>query len=110
MAREFKRQMFHKEVAKKSDDEDVYVIPDGKTLRLDRFSGGAEYSKKTVRVELIERDGSDTVIAAGYVGAGFQYAIDQDFVGDGTKAIVIKHYNDDSGKLWMSGWWEGVVY
>jgi len=108
MSREFHRIVHAVDVSKKSESENVLIIPNGKRLRLARFSGGTEYSTKEVRIELVHRTGGgDTLIATGYTGC-FQYDIDADFVGDGTASIVIKHVNQDSGDLHMSGWWEGT--
>lgn len=107
-------EVFHMEVPKKkgqpTERESSFLIPDGHTLRLTRFSGGHEYSNKEVRVELLLRSGgSDTIIAVGY-GTSFSYLIDRDFLGDGSKEIVFRFVNGDSGALSMTAWWDGVTY
>lgn len=96
-----------KEVDKKDlSDELIYTIPDEQVLRVRTFSGGAEFSKKEVRTELLWRfEEVDQVIAVGY-GSQFQFVVDRTFSGDG--AIVIRHVNGD-GALHMSAWWDGVL-
>lgn len=104
------RHMHNLDVPKSSTDESAYPIPEGKTLRIDRFSGGLEYSKKETRVELVKRDGgADTVLAIGYVG-NFQYRIDADLTGGSATFLVVRLVNQDSSVLNMAGWWEGVLY
>jgi hypothetical protein len=110
MAREYKREMHSLEVSKQTggtptEDGSTYVIPDTRTLRILRFSGGHEHSTKETRIELLW---GSAVIAVGY-GGMFQVGIDSDFVGDGTTAITIKHVNGDPSNLHMSGWWEGIL-
>lgn len=107
----FEREIHSKEVAKKQggnprQDESSFVIPNGKTLRVRRFSGGHETSTKEVRTEL-RWDG--TVVACGY-GSCFDYELDMDFLGDGSKELVIRHYNGESQPLHMSAWWVGETY
>lgn len=94
---------FSDSVLKKSTDELSYVIPDGKTLHLDRFFAGHEYSQKEARVELVW-DG--TQLAVMY-GATSRVDIDEDLVGDGVKSLVIRAVNQDSGALHMFGRWFG---
>lgn len=108
------RQLFQEDVAKKTGvspttSEHEWVIPDGYTLRLTRFSGGIEYSTKETRVELIHRAGTDTVIAVGY-GSSFQLWVDMDFSGNGTDTIVVRFVNGEVSELNMAGWWEGVTH
>jgi len=89
--------------------EDVYIIPNGKVLVIDRFFGGHEESKREVRVELLKRDASDELIAVGYgSGCTFQLDVDREFTGNGSKAIVIRLINGDRGSdLHMTGSWSG---
>lgn len=104
------RQLHSAEVVAESVSEDVYVVPDGKTLRVDRFSGGLQQSQMGARVELVKRSGGgDEVLAIGYVG-NFQYQIGEDLVGDGELALVMRLVNKDSGTLSMAAWWEGVLH
>lgn len=114
MSLEFKRVLHQAEVAKKSgnsptESESSFVVPNGQRLRIERFSGGIEYTKKEARVELLWRDGGDEVIAVGYYGSGFQYVVADDRTGNGTAAVVIRLVNGDSSALNMAGWWEGVL-
>lgn len=108
-------KVFETEVSKKTGNsptvsEDVYVIPNGQTLRLAAFSGGHEYSTQEVRIELVHRvGGTDTAIAVGF-GAAFQYRIDRDFAGNGADSIVMRFINGDSGGLRMAGWWDGTTH
>ena len=84
-----------------------YTITNGKTLALEVFVAGHEYSKKEARVELLERVGAtDTTIAVMY-GSTTRVVVDEDFVGDGTRKIVIRATNGDSGQLHMFGRWVG---
>ena len=111
MSRTFEREVHAKEVARKSNatptqDEVSFVVPDGRNLRLRRFSGGHESATQEVRVEL-RWDGD--IIAVGY-GSCFCYDVEMDLAGDGSKALVIRHYNGESQPLHMAAWWEGETY
>jgi len=108
MPRSFPVNTLSKEVAKKSVDEAEYTIPSGKRLRIDRFLGGHEYTKKEARIELVLRDGSDSILFAGY-GNSFQFDVGREYVGDGDKKIVLRLVNQDSDALHMTGIWEGVI-
>ena len=107
---QFKKHTIAQSVAKKTGNsntvvEDEYTIPNGKTLTLDRLTGGTEYSTKETRIELVDRGGSDTIIAVGY-GQSFDFYLGEDFIGDGTKKIVIRLVNGDtSGALHMFARW-----
>lgn len=88
--------------------EDSYVIPDGSRVRIDSFLGGHEYSTKEVRIELVLRNGSDVIICVGY-GGSFQFQIDREYIGDGTKAVVMRLYNKGNSDLHMTSVWDGWV-
>jgi len=96
--------MHSMEVDTKYTEDDSYTIPAGKTLQITRFSGGIESSNKEVRCTLL-CDGE--ILAVGYAGAAFQFAVDHECVGDGSKKVIIRHYTEE--KLHMSGWWEGIL-
>lgn len=112
--RTHEHHLLHVEVAKKQGNtptvsEDVWVIPAGTKLTVLRFSGGHEYSRSEVRLELCHRvGGQDETIAVGYAGA-FQYTIDRGFTGNGSDSIVIRHVNGDAQPLNTASWWEGFT-
>lgn len=89
--------------------EDIYTIPNGQNLGIDYFFGGHEYSTKEIRIELVLRDGSDTILAAGY-GSYFNLRVKQDINGNGTRAVVIRLINGDKkSSLHMTGSWYGDI-
>lgn len=100
------RRLVSQDIDKKSSLENGYVIPNGKILGIDYFFGGHEYSRKEVRIELLLRDGSDTTLAVGY-GSSFNLRVKENITGDGTKSIVIKMVNGESGALHMTACWYG---
>ena len=106
------KRIHNKEVGKSlglspTVEENVYTIPDGRVLSIDSFLAGHEYSTREARVELVERDGAtDTVLVAHY-GNSQEVRIESDFVGDGSKKIVIRLINGDVATLNMFGRWVG---
>lgn len=95
--------------------EDVYVITNGKTLRIQRFSGGGEDSVSGGRVELYSREGSpavDTLIDVGYVSGGnFQFDLFKNLVGNTSpsvnRKVVLKRINGGGSSMRIKGRWEG---
>jgi hypothetical protein len=117
MSREFITQIHSEDVAKStgntvSVDEDIYVIPSGKYLRVSRFTAGHEHSTSECRIELVWRvGGTDNLVAVMYAaGTTSQIALTRDFEGNGSSSLVIRLINGDkSGPLHMTGCWEGVL-
>jgi hypothetical protein len=114
MSRDFTTVIHSTEVAKATGNtvttnENVYTVPNGRTLRLANFSGGHEYTAREARVELRWRVGqNDTLIAVGY--GMFHIPVIRDFIGNGANALVVRHINGDTaGALHMTGTWEGVL-
>jgi hypothetical protein len=64
-------------------------------------------------VELVERPtglpASDVVVAVGYIGNGgnFSFDLDEAFVGDGTRQIVLKRINGAGIPQRVNGKWVG---
>jgi len=95
----------------------LYVIPNGQTLRLQRFSGGGEGANKNSVIELFfdpNGDGSIlTIIRTGYVyGNNFEYTLDPDsfaYTGDGTRAIRLRRRRLDGGNAEMAAFWDGYL-
>lgn len=89
-----------------------YVITNGKTLTLQRFTGGAEPHQSGSIVELFyDANGNSSIltrIETVFVnGVSIQVGINQSFVGNGTKRIVMRRrvYASASREVW--GRWEG---
>ena len=117
MARQQITKIHSKEVAKATSnssvvDENSYVVEDGKTLRLRRFTAGHEYTTREARITFVWRtSGGDEVLMTMYgSGSTSQTDVDRDLIGNGTDSLVIQLINGDtSGKLHMTGIWEGIV-
>ena len=60
-------------------EEFEYVIPSGKSVAVEIFQGGHEYSSQEVRIELLERTAEeDVLINCGY-GQNFTKKVGSDF-------------------------------
>ena len=91
-------------------EEFEYVIPSGKSVAVEIFQGGHEYSSQEVRIELLERTAEeDVLINCGY-GQNFTKKVGSDFVGDGDRKIVVRMTNGDTGDLHMTASWHGRIY
>jgi len=107
-----KSQFFNGLVGAMVTDEGVYTITNGKTLHIQRFTGGAETSTAGATVELVYRptglEASDIIINIGYVnGSNFQFDLSDSIMGDGTAQIVIKRTNNGGGSMRITGRWVG---
>lgn len=117
MSREFITRIHSTEVAKSSGNtvsvnENVYVVPNGKFLRVTRFTAGHEYSTTECRIELVWRVNSvDSLISVLYAaGTTTQIDLSRDFTGNGSDSLVIRLINGDkAGALHMTGCWEGIL-
>lgn len=97
--------------------DNVYTIPTGQTLHLQRFSGGGEGDNYTSVVELYydpNGNGSGmTLIRAGYVyGNNFEFTLDPDslvYTGNGTRAIRLRRRRLDGGSAEVAGFWDGYL-
>ena len=93
--------------------DNVYVIPNGETLKLTRLSGGAECdSDAGSSIELYydpNGDGTgmtliDLIFASGNSD---QHDLDQEYVGDGTKSIRLRRRRFSGGSKAIYGGWRG---
>jgi len=97
-----------------ASNDDVYLIPNGETLIIQRFSaGGAEVNGGSV-VELwydplntgLEAD--MTIIDVIFVnGSGGQHDLNERYVGDGTKVVRMRRKRLSGGSAKLFGRWEG---
>lgn len=95
-----------------STSESIYTITSGKTLKIQRLSGGGENSVAGGRVELAYRPtglaASDVLVEVGYISGGnFQFQLDENFIGDGTRQLVLKRINGGGGTMRITGKWVG---
>ncbi len=92
--------------------ETTYTITNAKTLRLQRFWGGGENTTAGGRITVVYRPtglpASDVLLAVGYIAGGnFQVDLDDSFVGDGTKKIVLQRINLGGTSMRQTGCWMG---
>jgi hypothetical protein len=96
-------------------DDNVYVIPSGETLVIQRFSAGAEVDSTAGNViELwfdVNGDGSvleiiDTIFASG---TSDQHDLRSEFAGDGIAAIRMRRQRFSGGSKQIFGRWEGYL-
>lgn len=90
----------------------VYTITSGKTLQLNLFSAGAEASVSGAVCKLYydpNGDGSAlTLIEAIYEnGATSQVTLDEQYTGDGTRAIRLRRTNLTGGSVEITAKWVG---
>ena len=92
----------------------TYIIPNGETLTLQYVQVGAEDNDSSAsRIALYYApngtlDGNETILANFYVnGTNATSFIDQDFVGDGIKAIILERARLGGGTAEMFGKWQG---
>jgi len=96
-------------------DDNVYIIPTGETLRIQRFSGSAEIDDSGgQKIELYydpNGNGSGmTLLRVAYVGGNvFEYALDYTApaVGDGTRSIRMRRERLSGGAKEVAGFWDG---
>lgn len=91
-----------------------YTIPNGATLRIQRFSGGAEVDTAGSKVSLFYApNGNETgleLIRAGYAsGNNFEFTLDYTApaAGNGTRAIMIRRERLAGGTIEIAGFWDG---
>lgn len=97
--------------------DNVYIIPTGQTVHLQRFSGGGEGDNYNSVVELhYDPNGNGvgmTLIRAGYVyGNNFEFTLDPDllvYTGNGTRAIRMRRRRLDGGLAEVAGFWDGYL-
>jgi len=96
-----------------SGTEDLFrTITNGTILTIQTLSAGAEISNAGSIIELFE-DPSGTgsplnIIENIYVGgASFQTILNVDFIGDGTRRILLRRRNFSGGNLDVTGIWTG---
>lgn len=94
-------------------DDNVYTIPSGETLKITRFSAGAEVDAVAgSSIELYydpNGDGSsmeiiDVIFASG---DSDQHDLDENFLGDGIKAVRMRRNRLGGGSKQIFGRWEG---
>lgn len=99
-----------------SFSDTVYVIPNGKTLTIQSFSGGAEASTGNSdgasKVELWSDPNGNgtgmTLIRVAYAAnSNFDFVLNRVFVGDGTAAIRLRRTRLDSGNREVAAFWDG---
>jgi len=88
-----------------------YTIPNGETLIIQRFQGGAEGDGGASKVSLYYDStgtGVGTLISVGYcANNSFQYDLNETYIGDGTARIRIARTRIDAGTREIYGRWEG---
>lgn len=93
-------------------DDLVYIIPNGETLQLQRFSAGAETANSGNVVELwYDPNGNGvgmTIIDTIFCdGTSDQHDLNQTYLGDGTKSIRLIRKRLSGGSTLIFGRWEG---
>ena len=92
--------------------DDEYTITNTKTLTIQRLSGGSETSNSGSVIELFEDPNGDktvlNLIEKVYVsGSSDQKDLSAQYVGDGTRRIVLRRRNFGGGTYEMTGAWSG---
>ena len=94
-------------------DDNVFVIPNGETLVIQRFSAGAEIDTTAGSVIelLLDEDGTGTTLSIIDVifasGNGDQHDLRETVIGDGSRAIRMRRRRFGGGAKEMFGRWEG---
>lgn len=93
--------------------DNIYVVPTGETLKITRFSAGAEVDSVAGNVIELYRDPNGTGIGMGIIDVIFtsgdsdQHDLDEDVTGDGTYAIRMRRRRFGGGSKEIFGRWEG---
>lgn len=93
-------------------DDDEYIIPNGETLVLQRFSGGGEQANAGNVIELWD-DMNGTGIGMSIIDTIFcsatsdQHDLNETFLGDGTRKIRMTRRRLSGGAVILFGRWEG---
>lgn len=94
-------------------DDNIYVIPNGETLKIQRFTGGAEIDSVAGSVVELYCDplgtGIDMTIISLIFTSGTTQQVDLNevIIGDGIKAIRMRRRRLGGGGKEMFGSWEG---
>lgn len=90
-----------------------YDIPDGETLIIQRFSGGAEVDSTAGNVVELWYDPLGTGLGMTIIdvifcsGDGDQHDLREEYLGDGTKRIIMRRRRFGGGAKEIFGRWEG---
>jgi hypothetical protein len=93
--------------------DDVYTITNGKVLTVSRFAGGAEgNSGKRTKCELYYDPAGTgigmTLLRAMYLGGtNYEFSLDDEFTGDGTRAIRMRRERLDGAADEVFAAWNG---
>jgi len=95
-------------------NDNVYVIPDGKILFIQRLNAGSEYCNGSSVVELwFDPNGNGTnmtIIDAIFTnGNSDQHLLAEEIEGNGTKAIRMRRRTLTGGSYLIFGRWEGYL-
>ncbi len=94
-------------------DDNIFVIPTGETLVIQRFSAGAEIDTTAGSVIelLLDEDGTGATLSIIDVifasGSGDQHDLRETITGDGSRAIRMRRRRFGGGAKEMFGRWEG---
>ncbi len=94
-------------------DDDIYTIPNGETLLVQRFVGGAETDSTSGNVVELWYDPLGTGVGMEIIdmifcsGSGDQHDLREEIVGDGTRAIRMRRRRFSGGSKEIFGRWEG---
>ena len=93
--------------------DNVYIIPSGETLIIQRFSAGAEVDSTAGNVVELWYDPLGTGVGMTIIdaifcsGDGDQHDLREEYLGDGTKAIRMRRKRFSGGSKEIFGRWEG---
>ena len=94
-------------------DDIFYVIPNGETLNITKFTGSAEVEQTAgSAIELYYSPNGTTtgiqILAVIFAsGGGDQQDLNEQFVGNGTRAILLRRRRLSGGNKQIFGKWEG---
>jgi hypothetical protein len=93
--------------------DDIYVIPDGVTLTIQRLSGGAEQDTSFGSGIELWYDPAGTGIGMTIIdvimanGTSDQHDLNSIYIGNGTRTIRMRRIRFSGGSKWIFGRWEG---
>lgn len=93
--------------------DNVYLIPDGETLVINRLSSGAETDSTAGNVVELWYDPNGTGVGMSIIdaifcsGDGDQHDLSASYIGDGTKSIRMRRRRFSGGSKEIFGRWEG---
>jgi len=94
-------------------DDNVYIIPSGETLTIQRFSAGAEVDTTAGNNVELWYDPNGTGIGMTIIdvifcsGSGDQHDLRAQYIGDGTRVIRMRRKRYSGGSKEIFGRWEG---